>query len=439
MLCHRKRTAVILMLALLVTAALLPVARAEDAITAKATIAIYDRNTEQRVRSTGETSYSMDGLKSGEYLSFEIETHHSRRMEIRNIYARINGGERMGWSGTTAEAGSSFVWHIYYVHMGQLKPGVYRLDFYINDTLLLTQYLTLRSEKNWSRVMSLPTASEIAAFRSDETSPYIVCLPQFPGVTGYTEYAVDFKADHQPRGTYLCCADFYMNIRYGGHEGTMHAYCGFQVIYDGTHVAICSVWDTECTDARGKFVIPRANVVSAKNVYRNSGFDGEGTGAHCSVRYNWKQGHAYRLILQLLRSNETGTDHLYMWVTDLENMVWTKLIEYDLKVTDAYIFDNGAFLENYMSDYAGEIRSMELSNARVYSTDGKWVSAREAIFLQNYDHPGSYTYGSSGNAFYTITTGLPGRCARPQDWQHVYVTQCETESPYELLRRLFQQ
>ncbi len=338
------------------------------------------------------------------------------------------------------EAGASGYMHIFSHHMDKLVGGVHRLDFYINDELVLSQYLTLLPSTDWDRLISQPDSGELLRFKPTDISPYICCYPQFKGVKGYTEYAVDFKADRLPYGTYLACANFSMtsdslkaaNARVWNdvNGDGLFAYCGFQEIYDGSRVAICSVWDTHVTDRQGRTSTIRAEVVHAADPIKAGSFDGEGVGAQCLVRYNWEPCNTYRLLLQLRKSEETGTQHLSMWVLDMDSMSWTLLIEYDLKVPDAYMHDTCAFLENYLPEYAGDVRTMELSNFRALSLDGRWVGTREAVFCLGYDHPGSYTYGGSGNTFYAITTGLPNRCARPKDWLTVTVGWCEPGSPY---------
>ena len=91
------------------------------------------------------------------------------------------------------------------------------------------------------------------------------------------------------------------------------------------------------------------------------------------------------------------------------------------------------FLENYNPQTAPMVRTMELSNFRVNSREqGKWVSATSATMEQNYDWPGSYTYGSSKSCFWALTSGIPGLWPTPVQEQRFYVSEVEAGSPYKV-------
>ena len=114
----------------------------------------------------------------------------------------------------------------------------------------------------WADYMNLPTQSEISNHQATGRAPYIVCTPSFSGTDGYTDYVVDFRADYLPIGTYLATGCFDIDNRsllkqyasvsrdYNG----IGAYCGFQKLYDGSGIAIMTVWDTYCKDRKGNTV-----------------------------------------------------------------------------------------------------------------------------------------------------------------------------------------
>lgn len=277
----------------------------------------------------------------------------------------------------------------------------------------------------WSRYMSLPSRYEQQSFRSYDVAPYIVCwFEQTPGEK-YIEYAVDFRAEHLPNGTYLAVANWTMNSdqlsrQYRSFEGdygdTVGGYCGFQVLEDGTRGAILTIWDIFCTDAYGNTTVIRAEQVYPEN-QKGAERDEkglEGSFLHTFVPYEWEEDHNYRALLQITDNWNTGNAHLKFWVFDLSTGVWTLLAEFALGYGEAYMTDFAAFLENYLPQFAGEVRSMLLSNCRVHPIGGDWKAVRSAYILQNFDHPGSYNYGSEGGQFFAITCGLPGRCPNPQ-------------------------
>ena len=289
----------------------------------------------------------------------------------------------------------------------------------------------------WGSRMNLPTDAEIRAFRTGSRSPYIVCRPSF-GVGRYGEYAVDFRADYLPRGTYLCGCNF--DLDYGSLTGRysrlwrdyngVAAYAGFQVWDDGTRAAIFSVWDTYARDRSGRQTTFRARRLRPSNPLKGGPFGGEGSGVQCLVSYPWQAGRTYRLLIQVYPGETDGVTRLSMWVCDLSSNAWQQLVEYEIDIGGLTMSDACAFLENYTPATAGEIRTMELSNFRVSRGGGQWTAASRATFEQNYDYPGSYAYGSDGTRFWAITTGLTGRCRKPAQNAAFKVTRCEKGSPY---------
>ena len=285
----------------------------------------------------------------------------------------------------------------------------------------------------WDRTMSLPSRYEQRQYSTDSTSPYIVCIPDFGKVNRYMEYAVDFRADHLPNATYLSTLCWYMGSyqldrQYASVErdGGWAGYCGFQSLDDGRRVAIMSLWDTFCTDAQG-----RTSVIKARRIYpevdptdsfRMRDTNGnlvewgdEGRFVQCLVPYEWEEGHTYRANIQVFNTYTGGSAYINFAVCDMETGVWTTLMQFDLGYDEAYMTGGCVFLENYLPQYAGELRSMVLSNFQVKTYGGvDWTHAVRAELMQQFDNPGSYNYGSEDDSFWAITTGLPNRCASPR-------------------------
>lgn len=82
-----------------------------------------------------------------------------------------------------------------------------------------------------------------------------------------------------------------------------------------------------------------------------------------------------------------------------------------------FIGNAALFTENFLKQYAGEVRSLEIANARVRTLpDGQWrdITGVSSIYhsTTNAGAYGSWQAGEDGNSFYAITTGvtgLPGR------------------------------
>ena len=267
----------------------------------------------------------------------------------------------------------------------------------------------------WPGYLSLPSRSEINAFHTSERSPYIVCDPDLDGASSYTEYVVDFRADYLPRGTYLSVCDWDMDLTSLKQKyysvwrdyNNSAAYAGFQVLSDGSHVAIMSVWNTYIADRSGN-----TGTIKPKVVYpagKGKPFTGEGNGVQCIVPYNWKEGKTYRALIQTYQEN--GTTRMDFWVCDLATKEWTNLVNYDTGIADQKMLpDMVAFLECFETDYAGELRSMELFNIKARSADtGEWIAAKRAHMNNQIFKYGSYSFGSYKNRFWAITTGLKNR------------------------------
>ena len=240
----------------------------------------------------------------------------------------------------------------------------------------------------WASRMVLPSAEDLARFRPSGRSPYLACTPSFEGVDGYVAYAVDFRCDAQPRGTYLCVwnGDLELEtLRQSQGEASrayrgVAAYAGFQVLGDGSKVAIMSVWDTFVTTPHGETVALRARQLHPTPAGGEGSFDGEGTGVHCLVPFAWEQGRPYRALVERTRSL-FGSAVLTLRVCDLSEESdgsWVRLASFDLGYPSRCLTRSAAFLENFLPETAGELRTMELSNMRVNDVGGGWVSARQA-------------------------------------------------------------
>ena len=414
----------------------LPASAEEADLVITPEIGIYSIEDETIILHTGQTFYDLSQLGSGEYAAFvfHLRNDSAQNIELKSVYARIDQGQELRWGDFTLNRGKGTYCHIFYVNMQKVKPGTHRVDFYANGRLLKTAYLILDQGSS-----PIPASPDPAGYTASKRSPYLVCAPVFPGVSGFTEYAVDFRVSLQPRGTYLCLCNFDMDMSelrkhydavYRDYSGVA-GYGGFQVLDDGTKLAIMSIWYTYCEDASGNVTKITPKVVYPASPLKYQEFGGEGQGMQCMVRYEWQANTPYRVLFQQSVSEETGNCLLSMWVCDLSTMAWQKLIEYDMGCQNTWMNRAVTFLENYVISTASEYRDVRLSNFRVRNRDtGEWVSAYSAKMHQSYDHPGSYTYGSDDDSFYCFTTAMPDIWPVPQQNATFSVNRCETGKPY---------
>ena len=326
-----------------------------------------------------------------------------------------------------------------------IKAGIARITATAKDGSKKSKSITIKVVNKpvdygvWKNRMPMPSASEINRYNAanPQLAPYITGWLKTGSLGRFTEYSIDFKADHVPAYTYCCLANFgldysrlksqYASVYTEGPAG----YGGFQKRAPSDALnSILSFWDVYCTNSSGRVV----KTVRAKLIYPSSSgddsFGGEGTGAHHLTNYDWKQGRWYRMLLQCGRTS-AGNTTIEQWVCDLSTGVWTKLCVYDLCVPDvAFYGDTAVFLEDYNALTAGNVRNMEIKNVRAKRENStSWTSIRSGSFLQNFDHPGSYSFGTSGDTFWIVTTGISGKSSN-KGQTTLTVTGGESSQPY---------
>ncbi len=290
----------------------------------------------------------------------------------------------------------------------------------------------VRTDRDWQSIMTFPTVSEITEYdrASRQRSPYICCWLDTSMCDRYVKYTVDFKADHLPEATYCCLANFFLDYsslyeKYSevivgeegattGYQDMIGGYAGFQDSPRGRH-AIMSMWDVYGIDAAGNKTLFRARTIYPEENGERQ-FDGEGTGAQYFPGYEWEAGRWYRMDLRCVDSPETGTTTIEQKVIDLETEDSKLLCIYDLKAANVSFFNNIAvFLECFDPSLSGEVRSLEIRNARITDKNGQEHLLTNGYISQQYDYSGSYRYGTDGDTFYMITTGVNGKAEPPQE------------------------
>ena len=300
---------------------------------------------------------------------------------------------------------------------------------------------SLLYRSKWANRMTLPTNKQMNSFKASERSPYLVCWPEFENTSGYTKYAVDFKADSQPRATYVNIGNWkmdvgslkkkYKSVTTDDDDDPGAAYAGFQVLEDGRKVAIMSVWKMFLVDKDGNKSTLNAKRIYPKEAAVAGGFDGEGTGVKTIVDYDWQAGKTYRALIQCGKT-KAGNTTLVFKVCDLESGKWTKLIAYDLGYANSHMGKLACFLENCLPEFAAEVRTAEWSNFRVKSHEnGSWVTAKSAKMERQFtEWPGSYSFGSNDSCFWAITSGVPKLCKPPANGTTFSVSKVKSGRPY---------
>lgn len=388
---------------------------------------VFSISENKFLRKLGKNG-DLSQLGTDEYFSFSMIAHnvgeHAYAWEHACI--RVDGGEPWYWARGQIQASNQALFHVAYCNMKKcMTPGVHTAVWYFDGQAVYKERFVITQKTEWEKVFPIPSRNEINNYQNlhKRRSPYIAAHLDIPPKTRYTEYMIDFKATHLPKGTYCCLGCWTMDhsvlekqfepVR--AENGWVNAYAGFQKIEDGRMVSIMSFWDTFYRDALGKGITVRAKRLYPKSVIGGGRFWGEGIGERSTAPLDWKADHWYRMHLKCTASQETTV--VEQWVCDLETGEYTLLCRYDTDVPNSsFIGSMAVFLENYLPEAAGEIRSMEVCNARYLDSDTKqWETVKKAYVTAQGGVPqyeGSYNFGVSENRLWMITSGVGG------DWFH---------------------
>lgn len=367
-------------------------------------------------------------LGADEYFSFSIYVQNNGKNPFAwsEACVRVDNGATWIWSGGQIQPSQRVRLRIGYENMKIcMTPGEHTAVWYFDGQAVHRESFVITKQMEWDTVFPIPSRKEIESYRNphQRRSPYLVGWFSISPETRYTEYMVDFRAAHLPRGTYCCLGCWTMD--YSGlkkqyqqvrtENSASNAYAGFQKLADGRMVSIMSFWDVFCRDEQGKEVTLRAKRLYPETVIDGGRFWGEGTGARSTAPFAWEADHWYRMHLKCVASQ--GTTLVEQWVSDLETGENKLLCRYDVGVAASAFTGNIAiFLENFLPETAGEVRSMEVCNARYLRADTRRWHRLQRVYLYceggSPAYEGSYNFGATDNRVWMITSGVGG------DWFH---------------------
>lgn len=412
-----------------------------DGLTITFGTAIYSISKETFIRMVPEPASQAEcGEDEFVTLIINITNDSSAPVTLSNPYVKIDGGEALGWVDFTMQPGESKILHVYNENPQYLTPGLHTAVFYDSNQPLYSGRFSIG--RDWFKVMKLPTKAQIAARSSDERSPYIYTWLSVGYNVRYDAYCVDFKSDYLPSGTYSSVFNGYMDYSslknqytYVDNNGSISLYGGLQRTEEGT-ISILSFWDIYCTDEAGNTTIIRPVRIYPAEKTDNDFFTGEGDGAHTLLPFEWKAGHWYRMLLLCGISKNTGNTTVDQWFQDLATDEWIHVCTYDTGIKDSCFIGNICFFsENFLRQYAGEVRSLEVANVRIHTDEG-WqdvVSTTSGTSLQTVgvhaNAYGSWEAGADENSFYMITTGVSG-WGRTENTGAMSIKNIESGSPF---------
>ena len=419
-------------------------ATAEQSLQSVPQLMVYSISKETRIRTAD--SVSTAALGSDEYYSFcfSVKNNSGHDYSFRSAYARIDDGNRVTWAAGTIGGNASAWFHIFYSHMKDMKPGIHKVDFYMDDALLLSTSFTM--PRNWSGDMKLSSILGKQNGSADGRAPYMVFYPQFSGSDGrFVEYSIDFEIDLAPNSTYLSllqwdfdCSNLKKSYkRVYSDYGLIGGYCGLQVWKDGTHAVIMTVWDAVTEDRNGHTAVHKATLTAPSDRTDQRNRDQvEGSFSQILYPFDWETGHPYRLLIQQSTSDTTGNLEVAMWLCDLETTQWTLIADYDTGLPYTCMMNPKGFLEDYGRSEAP--RTAELANIRIRPYESRdWTGADKVrITINNSrnagtkNYTGSYNFGADDNTVWLISSGKQDLCEMPASGTVVSVRGYDEDKPY---------
>lgn len=416
----------VLALALILTLCLglLPVtsfAAQSSSLTVSLKTAVYSISKENFVRWTDEQA-SLDECGEDEYVTVcvVITNTSGTAVSLQSPCISIDNGKKLYWGDFTLEAGKTVTCHVFHSNVQYLTSGLHTAEIFASGESVYSGRFSIG--RAWSEIFTFPTEAQIAARLADERSPYICTWLSAGSGVRYDAYSVDFKSDYIPYGTYSSLFNGYLDFSDLKEQYKIVDNNGYISLYGGLQQgaeweagnSILSFWDIYCTDAAGNTVVIRPKRIFPAGETDNDSFGNEGEGAHTLLPYDWQAGRWYRMLLQCGISETTGNTTVEQWFQDLATEKWTHICTYDTGVKNSgFIGDMALFSENFLSQYAGGVRSLEFTNVRIHTSEG-WRDVNSSYYtnIQTSDvHEnayGSWEAGADQNSFYMISTGVPG-------------------------------
>ena len=223
------------------------------------------------------------------------------------------------------------------------------------------------------------TITYIAQWESNnhqESCPYLMAWTcDYPQKTDIIQ--VDFRCVQEAPSTYYA-------VHSWNDDGPGSGYAGFQILEDGRHIVIMSIWDNGMMKPTIEYA-PKSRIAQA--------FDGEGTGKQVLSDYDWTRQRWYTMRIQ---ARTLGSRTVYeQWIRP-ENGFWEKVCAISFPKAGCGFNCDCAFLEDFYP-FSNLRRSMQLRNASArFAATGKWQENKR-YSVSNYDDQRLINYNVNYN------------------------------------------
>lgn len=198
-------------------------------------------------------------------------------------------------------------------------------------------------------------------------------------------------------------------------NGSYFMACGWNTGYFGIQqldeendkVVLFSVWDpSKGDDPNAIRKEDRVEVLDQSADVRVKRFGGEGTGAQCFLKCNWRVGDTNRFLITAKTENEKTS--YTAWFAQ-ENS-WKKLATFRTRTEGKPLSGYYSFIEDFRRDGASarELRRAMFGNGWVKTSHGDWVPLVKARFTASnadWESKENIDAGVSGPFFYLATGG----------------------------------
>jgi|SRR5579862_1061320 len=190
--------------------------------------------------------------------------------------------------------------------------------------------------------------------------------------------------------------------------GWSTGYFGIQQLSDASgKVVLFSVWDPARGDDPSS-IRPedRVEVIEQADDVRVKRFGGEGTGAQCFFRFNWRVGETNRFIINAKIENQKTS--YTAWFNGEHS--WKKLATFRNRTGGKPLSGYYSFIEDFRRDGASaqDLRRALFGNGWVKTMHGDWtplVKARFTASNADWESKENIDAGVSGSFFYLATGG----------------------------------
>ncbi|MGK6343479.1 DUF3472 domain-containing protein [Chryseobacterium sp. DT-3] len=213
-------------------------------------------------------------------------------------------------------------------------------------------------------------------------------------------------------------------------NGFAEGYFGMQVNSSTERKVIFSVWSPFITDDPTTIPEDQKIKLNCKGTNVTIGeFGNEGSGGQSYLKYPWKAGVTYKLLLKGSPDGAGNTDYT-AWFFAPEAASWQLIASWKRPYTNTYLKNFHSFVENFEPDNGYLDRKAEYGNQWVRTVQGQWLPVSKAMFTVDATYTAQQRIDASGgtvnNKFFLKNGGFTNEQTQVNSYLNV---SAPTQSP----------